>query len=267
MIKQFDSVRAIADYWQQVGEPARYQSNLDWYGHETREQTVKFCNTGDTRLVPEAEALMAKLESQVSVVHKVIEPCIAGGWPDVPSYLAGHPLAMRRMAQQLDESAPLNIIVANSCSAGISARVMLKRGVTILALVMFMSRIRPITLKTASMLDGSDGGETILVTTINTAPLDLATACYVLTSMGFDRRLLHEIGYGVNNFQGHWAAGCKYGTSEPWGWNLIERLGYAKKNSLWIAPASLLDPTVAEPVEWLNKQIQRFTTSQEEEYA
>lgn len=264
MIKTYDSVADLRQAYLDSGARQIARTNMQsWYNNETPDQTLKLTELGDRTLVPKAEQLLDQLESQIEVPRKVWQASPAGSYACIPDYLRGIPTSMRRQVEIGDEHAPISILVCSSCSAGINSETMLNRGVTILALVMALARIRPISLWTVATLHGQDTGETILSTQINTTPLDLATACYVLTSAGFCRRITYNLGTKLNNFNGSWPRNFKYSQPKPYYDYLARVLSPDPKRCLVIGTAQLGDELLSQPLIWIKNQIQRFTSSKE----
>jgi hypothetical protein len=169
------------------------------------------------------------------------------------------------MEHEQDEAAPITVLVATTCSAGISAATLEKRGTVILALVMALSRVRPVSLQALALTDGSHEGETIITNVINTNPLDLATACYVMTSAGFARRLTYGLAREKNNFSGGWPRRFTYGKSGPYYDYLKSRLVADPSKCLIIPAAELHDELLSQPLKWIEKQIKHFTNADAEE--
>jgi hypothetical protein len=144
-----------------------------------------------------------------------------------------------------------------------------KRGIAILALVLALAQSRPVTLEVAGVLGGIDcdrkKGEFIPITEINTKPLDLATACYVLTSSGFDRRIHHDLTrqYMLATYDaewaGAWAPGFSHDNPQAYFDTLADRLEYPRDKTLVIGGAHLSDKLLSNPVAWVQGQIDRFT--------
>lgn len=270
MIRSYNSIADFCDDIDRCDTSAmRYaQHSGSWANGENFSIAMQKSRYGNTSLVPAAEALMSQLESQIEVPRKVWDRSPAGAFAIVPEVLAGLPTPMRRQREVLDERQPLTIIVVTTSSAGIKAETLMKRGTAILALTMAMARIRPITLHALSMLDGHvDGtGEILLKSQINTAPLDLSTAAYVLTSAGFDRILCHAHSQRLAKYRGGWPSKYRWGRKDqPYFDYLINVFGYEKKNTLLIGPTFLGDPIVNTPVAWVQDQIARFTNANEDQ--
>ena len=271
MLIHYESIEALRTAYIKVcGEGTAYSKGwsgqgLEWYGNETEAQSLRFAHEGNTRLVPEAEALIHNLDTMIETTRRVWQPSPAGAFPVVADYLRGLPTSMRRMLHERDESAPITILVNTSCSAGIDADTIERRGAVILALVLALSRIRPVTLKAVAFMHGRADGETILSATINTNPLDLATACYVLTSAGYARRLTYNIARAVNSFNGSWPKDFDYYHPALYYTYLKTLLSPDPARTLVVGAAQLGDDLLSDPVAWITNQIQRFTTDQEQE--
>lgn len=138
---------------------------------------------------------------------------------------------------------------------------MLKRGVAIMALTLALSRMRPVELSVFS-IGRNNKRESVIVAPINTRPLDVASAAYVLTSAGFVRRLC----YGLAE-ERHFGGPC--GIKWPQGYGeasylpgLLARLGGDPSRDLIIDGAHINDAMLSDPVAWVNAQIARFTAPQ-----
>lgn len=240
------------------------RANVEWYGGETIADTLRLTEFGDTKLVPKAEALLDKLDTAIETSRRTWEPAPAGAFVCVPDVLAGHPTPMRRLIYQQDETSPITILVNTSSSAGINADTLQKRGIVILALVMALSRLRPVSLQQLAIMHGIQDGETIFTSQINTAPLDLATACYVLTSAGFARELTYCLGRSYNRFNGGWPREFDYGRPDKYYTSVQQKLGLDPTKTLVIGAAQLGDELLSDPVRWINKQIAHFTSQGDE---
>ena len=225
--------------------------NNKWYNNETLKQTLQKTLTGDTRLVPLAERELSRLDTLIETPRRQVRESVAGGWPSVPDFLAGRPTPMRVIHHTHDDSAPINIFSVTTSSAGIDAATLEKRGVVILALTMALTRVRPVALYQVAIMHGSDSsGECIFASKINTHPLDLATACYVLTSAGFDRRITHSLGHR-HGFNGRWPRKFHYHSPEQYytylKQTLTQHLGMQERNTLVIGAAQLRRRAIIPP--------------------
>jgi len=101
------------------------------------EDTRKALATGDPKLVARAESMLAALEDLDAVYSDNVPKwgrAMAGGFVDVPAYLSGAPMHMRRRTPQ-EGLAPLTIVVETFMSGGVSDADRDRRGVAILALI------------------------------------------------------------------------------------------------------------------------------------
>ena len=208
---------------------------------------------------------MDRLESQIETPRKVWERSPAGAFACVPDVIAGLPTPMRRQIEIGDERQPITIIYSVNSSGSISADTLRERGTAALALVMALARIRPVQLKMLFIGDGREGDETVFTAGINTTPLDLATARYVLTSAGFYRRIGFRVAAKLNGFIGGWPRKFSGTAQDSYLAYLAKTLTTDPKRTLVIGPVYHRDPIVANPVAWINDQIARFTNAQDED--
>ena len=271
MIRLFDdlaSLMALAE--REDAFTGDYGStNLKWFANEKVEDTRRLAREGDLDAVPEAERLLDRLQRDIEVPRRVWERAPAGPLCVVPDVLAGLPTPFRRQVERGDERAPIAIIACSTISAGVTANQIKRRGTVILALVLALSRIRPLSLHTVATMHGVDDGETVLCTRIETAPLDLAHATWMLTSAGFARRVNHGIATKINGFNGEWPKGYRGPQGEKGYMDYLReqlsgRLGVEERKTLVIGPTHIHDPALNDPEGWLQRMIDYFTTEQEE---
>ena len=266
MIIRYDSIAALRNaYITHVGNAKTISDSADmsWCGNETRADVLRKTECGDMSLVPEAERLMSQLDLQIETQRKVWEPNVAGAFCCVPDVLAGRPTNMRRMMHTVDEANPISIFVDIGSTVSVDAATLRKRGTVILALVTALSRIRPTSLFQLHAGSGKDG-QTITASQINTNPLDLATACYVLTSAGFARRLVYGLAEKLNGYDGNWPRGFSTSCQEQYYDGLKPQLVRDPENCLIVPKALINDELLHQPVEWITQQIKRFTQQAEE---
>lgn len=264
MIRRYDSIAALRhEYIEKGTTSTSTRMGSSWYGGENFADTVRLSETGDTSLVPEAEAIISRLDAAIETTRRSASRAPAGMFCVVPDVLAGLPTPMRRMIEEKDLHSPISIISSVNSSASVTAEQLKVRGTTILALVIALARIRPVNLHMLFIGDGKEGGETIFTAQINTSPLDLATACYVLTSAGFYRRIGFAIAEHMNRFCGGWPARFNYYDQKPYLDHLAKKLSPDPERTLVIGPLHAADPLLSEPLPWINSQIARFTQAEE----
>jgi hypothetical protein len=259
VIKQYESISqmrasALGNDYYEIPQNLTPLTKDKWTGGESINQTYYFAQYGNKSLVPEAEKLISKIETQISIPRKLWTRNVAGSFCAVPDHLAGRPTAMRRLIHESSEHTPINIYVRPNSSANITAEQLQKRGIAILALVMALARLRPINLNYCFLGDSkNDAFHTCLIARIETAPLNLAQACYVLTSAGFYRTLSFSLAHQVNGFRGN-----RVRTFEETEEIIYHNLGKDPKQTLIIGPVHHNDPIINTSIIWINEQIHRF---------
>jgi hypothetical protein len=200
----FDSPAALGDY---AAEGKNLETGRDsWSGNKTGAEAVHCCHQGDLAGVSASDALLASFERFSFVSSRAQwQDSFVGAAPNVPAYIAGQPLAMRQRIKVPHAAAPLAVIVDLTTSAIIDAETIARRGAAILALVRMLAGRRPVELWAGCCMDAQGGDNAFgAYARIDTAPLDLARAAFVLTNPAFSRGLCYKIGYAREGFCGHW---------------------------------------------------------------
>ena len=260
MIKSFDSIRELVLEAKKLGiERHNWWAPNSWYNDETTKQTLDFALNGNDSLVSKAQKLIDSLDTEIETPRRDWIPGVAGSYPVVADFCRGLPTSMRRRVELPNNSAPIHILVSTTSSTEIKAEYLQKRGTVILALVLALSAIRPVSLHVFAMLDGNVDftGEIITLAKINTTPLDLATACYCLTSSGFDRRIFHYTSKIWANYRGSWPRDY-IRNRDKYIKELPQKLGFNDSDTLLIKPAYGGDPMLINPINWINQQIEQF---------
>jgi hypothetical protein len=265
MIKIYNSISdAVAESLRfgdgEIYYPKSDSNDLKWFGYETPENTLRLSKTGNVQLVPEAEKVISQLETQLNTPRKVWRRNVAGAYASVPDYLAGLPTNMCVLRHEPTEHSPINIYVRPNASAGVTAQQLQKRGTVILALVMALSRSRPVSLwyyfcgDSKHMQSPRDyANHTVIAIRIETAPLNLAQACYLLTSAGFYRRLCMGLGHKLNKFIGGPVVSLNVSQTI-----CFDLMGNDPERTLVIGPSTRDDPLLENPIQWLNEQLKKF---------
>lgn len=171
-----------------------------WSGDKNTAQAIEATEHGDLSQAAKSDEMLERFEHLLHVETKrfKIVDAVAGGAPNVPAYLAGQPLAMRRRERISDDQAPLTVIIDTTSSASIDAQQMTRRGIAVLALVRAFAMRRPVKLYAAATLGahGNPNGYRILVP-IEAAPLDMARASYIITHVSFARALSYPLIYAI----------------------------------------------------------------------
>lgn len=265
----------FADRCDQVNNQYRtnpvWSSGPSWWGGKPWGESVAHVRGGDLAGVEASDKFMAAIEVDNLVSQSWEETHdVIGGVPNVPAYLAGLPLNMRRMERVADERGPLTMFASLELSASIDVGTMRKRGAAVLALVRALSATRPVELYACCSIGegsrhGNDGFGSHVLIRIDTAPLDLARAAHVLTCPSVTRLLGYSMltdqadkeltrGKGWN---GQFAYGDVHKYRETARDNFVSIVSPGS-DSLWLPAAHATDPCVKEPVRWLKGMIRQF---------
>lgn len=256
----FDSPAELADFAQANCQNARNwrDANGSWYGGaKSANEIAQKTRGGDLSGVPASDALLERFERFAFETERPTwRDDIAGGFPNVPAFLAGHPLAMRRRINDASAAAPLAIVVDLATSAGISAETIRRRGAAVLALSRLLTMRRPVELWAGCMTAAgpSDRNLAAIFCRIETAPLDLATAAYVMTSAGFPRCLCYatadvECGFVVN-----WPYSSFSASSANMAAICAQGFTHATE-TLCIQPAHYNDDISENPEAWIERKL------------
>jgi hypothetical protein len=124
-------------------------SDVHWMGggQFTAEKAVECATMGIPDNVELIKAERRRAERlDVQVIYPSWQADICGAFPDVPSYLAGDPMNMRRLVNQVTETRPVRIFVGMASSCTFSAEQLAKRGALIAALALQLSKTRAVSV-------------------------------------------------------------------------------------------------------------------------
>lgn len=181
-----------------------------------RDKQLPKLQTGDTALVPRSDRLLDRIETieRMADAKPELVRTVAGGLADVPAYLSGSPVAMRRRSKQ-ESKAPLSIVVDTMCAGGLSPEHVEARGVAVLALLRkLQAEGYPITLYLlgAGRVAASTRDCQPVLVAMEAAPLDIARTCWAMSSTGYCRTLMFTA-------QTRLAGMTRYQDSNYWGPN------------------------------------------------
>lgn len=243
-----------------------------WTGHISTADAVHMIASGDPSAVAASDKLLDSLEQYLHIASsrfKMVDD-VAGAMPNVPAYLAGQPLSMRRRQRTSDEQAPLTVVLDVTSSASITADQLKKRGAAILAFVRAMITRRPVKLFVAvttgnrKINNGKDAQR--LLIPVETSPIDLVRAAYLLTHTGLPRALGYPMAFRL-------AGDTAYSGDVPWPYcdaELSRSTEQATYEALLqggevfsIAAPHTKDPHLNNPEGWLKFALAKFGISQE----
>lgn len=265
-----DDVSQIADLANTLSETnysrKSCRASNDWTGGIDFNDAVRMTRAGDFARVAPSDEYLAQFESvaPTRAAWRTIDD-VSGALPNIPAYLAGTPLTMRRRARVMSEQAPLTIVVDVASSAGISAKKLERRGAAILALVRGLSAIRPVQLwagVSATPHSKNNAGAWHVFARIETAPLDLARAAHFLTCPAVARAMLYGIIYKVSGNERDSGLSWPYNDhkfSRENGREIVGRvMGGAGEDVFYIAPPYIEDALVNTPDAWLADAIKTW---------
>ena len=252
----FDSMGEVADTCQAAGTKYHHNAPAQWAGGHTFEEAARAARDGDLSGVAASDALLEKMERySLATLKPTWENAISGALPDVPAFIAGHPLSMRRKVRAASEGAPIAIIADLTTSANINAAQARQRGAAILALVRALSARRPVELWMTSGLDADNLRNAVFISVkIDTAPLDLAHASHAMTHVGFPRQLLYGLARGDFGFSGQWPFGHGALTRAQMEACLAPAFAHVTE-TLCLPGIHVDDPMLTDPQGWLAREI------------
>jgi len=266
-----DSVEDLAAHADALPEASRGYPKNEWTGGQSYDESLTYCRKGDLSRVAPSDKYMRQFEDLIGFETRTFRTIadVAGGVPNVPAYLTGQPLAMRRRARVQSEQAPLAIVVDLASSGGIEAKHLERRGAAVLAIVRLLSAIRPISLHAvvAALPMGTgyrqihEYGASCVAVRIETAPLDLARAAHILGAVSTARQICYSI---VTHSVGTTARTC----SLAWAYDSVDKYR-ARGAELWkqalqlddilfIAPAFLNDAAIDNPERFVRDMLAKY---------
>lgn len=217
--------------------------------------------TGDASLVARADKLMDAIEaaSPMDDSKRELVRTVAGGLADVPAYLSGSPVAMRRR-QRRETQAPLKIVVDVTSSASVNDTTLARRGVAALALLRKLEAAGHAVEIWAVEAVGSGRTTGFCFVRLESQPLDLSRACWALASAEFSRECAFT---ACNTVQGDDVGGWPWNNAKWNGHPEAQRIAYAQALGCEAATLLILPPlyndTEAQPfksdaaaVQWAN---------------
>jgi hypothetical protein len=199
---RFDSPAALADML--AGCKARNWTERDgddWVGASAA-RTLQRARSGDASRVALCDAMLARMEDAVGFQTRRWRTVdgVVGGVPNVPAYLAGAPLTMRRRVRQMDDAAPLTVALEMGVSQSVRAETLARRGAAALAFARIAAASRPVDLWVYFAARNGDDKPACMAVRLDTAPLDVARAAWLTCAP----EALRRAGFGVLETVGGW---------------------------------------------------------------
>ena len=242
----FESLDALAAY----AVPATYRSGGDSWAGGSWDFALRALRDGDTTHVARSDELLRKFESLLFPTRRrAWRADVAGFAPNVPAHIAGHPASMRRRVVRQAEAAPITVYVDLFISSSFDAEDAIVRGAAALALVRVLAAYRAVTLYVGYATTGYSGTTICPIVRLDTTPLDLAHATFVLCNVAFVRR----IGLAVMD---RMVPG-----SSPWPplrgslRDVLAQAGFAADTELLIISGGIVSDVTRDPAAWIEARI------------
>ncbi len=237
-------------------------SGSSWYGNEDKATALRKLTIGDNSLVPASEKLMEELSSALPHTQRYVNVSdVVGALPNVPAYLSGNPVNMRRRARVARDDAPISVVCDVTSSAMIDAGDLLARGAALLAFVRVLSEHRAVSLWCGIGLNVGAGSSMILWR-IDTAPLDVARAAHLLSAPSVSRGLGYGLSHALHRSGGGWPFQDHKRQAATGEARLRSVLGEAVH---FVPPIHVRDELVTAPLSWLKRELARYLPSEDEE--
>ena len=254
----FESTGELADYYEKNCRNTTSWSHPadNWVNHDSNQDVIRKCHTGDNDYVAASDALLAKYETvALETMRPQWENVMAGSRANVQAYIAGHPQAMQLRKRLPNAGSPIAIIVDISQSGTINLGQIRKRGIAILALTRALSARRPVELWIGSVFQCHRQHWATAIARIDTAPLDLASAAYTMCSASYTRRACYGIGQTVG-FDGGWFLSPDF--ERKWMKDLFQPVFPHVDEMLCIPGMAISDASVNDPERWIDEKVAQY---------
>lgn len=230
-----------------------------WDGTMAHNDYINGLRNGDISLVALSDQYLAKMEER-GFMSKAwgVTADVVGAVPNVPAYIAGQPMNMRRRFRTRKPSGPLSIFLEATGSAGsMDLASTMQRGAAMLALVRILSEQRPVDLW-ACVTYGSTNEMNALLIRLETMPLDLGRAAHMLVKLQSAAMYGHSV---LAQILGHNPGSWSYGTPElerRYCGEIFKRFLHPNSDILYVPAAYSRDDNISNPAKWLADMIQKY---------
>lgn len=280
LLSHFEGVGEYCDYLKTLPEHSFSGSGLGFSTYNRPPNALKVIHAeiermrmGSIENAEKAQAVMDKLQMEglLSTGYKLPTRAVVGGFTLMPAYDMGHPKCMLNRAPSDIEGAstPMRIFYDRFASGGLDAEQLVNRGVATLGFALAMASTRPIELFaiSASCPDwpgagGLFGG----LIQIETQPINLAHAAYIMTSEAFTRSFtwasMHDHvckwGNRSNTSTYNYAVGpfCGWQSSSPEYARGMRQAFKMDEQDILLCGANLQDKlALSDPVAWVRHML------------
>lgn len=277
---RFDSLPEFVT-WLKANDTGSYRmtaKDKHFFGDTSGPQALHFAACGNDANVPEAQRLLDQFSAELETLAWQDEPTVAGCYPIVAEFLAGEPECMRLPTLVGSEAAPLSVFVDLTCSGGVTPAEIKTRGIAVLAAVMALSAVRPVTLEVGCVMGTTAKGApkalkgervSMVSVVLDTAPLDLSTAAWMLSDVAAARRLMYSVSEILHDFSGNWPTlkGAEHGASGSEAYAArVRTLLDLPGDTLYVPAVSSFEFGNARdifdnPIKWAERTVQQFGRS------
>lgn len=223
--------------------------------------------TGDPTITARTTDAVNRLESVVrDVPRSTYRRDFAGVRVDVPAYLGGNPMCMRRKSRTDVQTRHMAIYVCVSCQGAVTASDMLARGATILGLVESLQSMS-IGVDLYLIVEAANGAADhfqVIRLAESSRPVDVSLVSFAIAHPAFARNLCYKSVASYANYTGQWseaATSLRKGSSR-WEAHVREAIGIAPSD-VYVGYALGGDPTISNPDAWIAGHLSQVTDGAE----
>jgi hypothetical protein len=230
-------------------------------------QACRAVEFGHLPSVAKSEEFLSAIESLIPFAptarHEIMDD-VVGAFPNVPAFIAGQPLSMRRKVKRENEFQPIAVVVDLTSSAAIGAETIERRGSAVLALVRALAARRPVELWAGCGLDAYGKHDAVWqFYKLDTTPLDLARAAFMLAHPVTCRGLMHSFARQNYGYRGGWPYGQGPVRGDQFQAVLARALPHVA-DVIAVPSIYMTDAAVADPVAWIAKNLATYGDEQKE---
>lgn len=187
-----------------------------------------------------------------------VQSGVVGSALNMGAYLSGAPNMLRRRVRVETQAAPLHVVVTVNSASTVSTDALINRGAAALALVRTLAVSRPVTLW-ASVVSGASPHNVAVLVKVDTAPMSVAHAAFILADVAFGRRLM----FAARHMCSPLAVSHSY---PPVGENakLVGRricagiLSVPSADCIYLPRPSGAEPELRDPIKWLTVNLAEY---------
>lgn len=251
-VRRWDS---LSDFLESAEGIHRKASHDHWDLGVSAREAKERARTGDLQILDKATALIDRIDPDIGdVVLPRWEHCVAGSRVVVGDYITGKSTCMRRRAKVETSGRCIDVYVALESSCGIDALDLITRGCAIIALLETLQRCGVsvnLTVGVECSSFSEPDKEIVGCFPIESRPLDLASASFILAHPAFPRNVMYEVLERDNGFTGHWS---KFRNDDKARANYIG----LKETDVYVPASWLYDSLIIDdPKKWVEERVRQ----------